>query len=303
MREDKQSVRDMSQGEIDQGRAAHILQVGLADTILGMFKKKLVELGYWDDAMVIVVADHGQAYQPETNNRIVTPQNFGNVAFVPLLIKYPGQKAGSVDDTNVQTIDIAPTVIDVLNIQNTPRMDGRSLLDENAVIPEVKMILSESGMSYEISRKLYDSARENAHKEAAMFFTLHDKRSDLFHYGPGLDYIGKELDTLERYEIRGQVEVRDMEKYQTVDLDDVFIPAFVQGEVIKHPRLDPNDVVVAISINGTVRAATTPYFSSEGKLRFNTILPEDALETSNDLVAVLLAANKNQVNAVLQKPP
>ena len=291
---------DMVKGEINQGRAAHILQVGLADTMLGALKERLVELEYWDDAMVIVLADHGQAYRPKTNNRIVTPENFGNVAFIPLLIKYPGQKAGGVDDTNVQTIDIAPTIIDVLGVQNAPRMDGRSLLDENADIADVKTILSDSGEHYEIARESYDSARAGAHQEAVAFFSLQDKRSDLFQFGAGFDYIGEKLDTLNSYKIQAELEVHDPGKYQSVDTDATFLPVYVQGEVVQQGDLNPEDVVVAISINGIIKAVTTPYFDPEGKLLFNKILPEDALEASNDLVVVLLAANKMQVDSAEQ---
>jgi hypothetical protein len=67
-------------------------------------------------------------------------------------------------------------------------------------------------------------------------------------------------------------------------------PVFVQGEVTVHPELSLSDVVVAIAVNGIIRAVTTPYFSPEGKLLFNKILPEDALGLSNDVVAVLLPA-------------
>jgi hypothetical protein len=300
MQEDKFNVHDMTVGEISQVRAAHILQVGLADRILGSFKHKLIELGYWDDAMVIVVADHGQAYQPKSNNRIVTPQNLGNIAFVPLLIKYPGQKVGVVDDSNVQTIDIAPTIVNELGIQNAPQVDGRSLLDESADIPEMKILLSGSGENYEFSAKAYDVARTNAHKESVVFFSLHDKRSNLFNYGAGLDYVGEKLDTLSKYRVQAQLSVHTPQKYQAVDVDATYLPIFIQGEIVEYSELDPNDVVVAISINGTVRAVTTPYYSSGGVLQFDKILPEDALEPVNDLVAVLLAADQMQVDAVQQ---
>jgi hypothetical protein len=303
IREDRKSALDMSQGEIDQGRAAHILQVGLADKILGMFKEKLVELGYWDDALVIVVADHGQAYQEKKDNRLITPQNVGTVAMVPLLIKYPGQKTGSVDDTNVQTIDIAPTAVDVVNIENAPQMDGRSLIDKDADIPKMKIILSESGEYYDIPRNSYHAARENAHEEAVAFFALDDPRSDLFNYGAGLDYIGENLDSLDKYAIQALLEIHDIGKYLKVNTDAENIPAFVQGEVVQHPNLDPKNVVIAISNNGIVRAVTTPYHDSDGRLIFTKILPEDALVARNDLAATLLVADKLAVEEMQNSSP
>ena len=273
-------------------REAHILQMGLADTMLGDIRAKLVDLELWDDAVVVVVADHGEGYEPNKNNRIITPQNIGYIGFVPLLIKYPGQTKGEIDDTNVQTIDIAPTILDVLNIQNGPRMDGRSLINPEALIPGPKMIMSDSGKKYRIPEDVYTLGRSIAHVKAVRFFDLKDSRSDLFNYGAGLDYVGMKLDDVKEYHIPAQLGIYDSKQYRTIPPDTKYFPALVEGEVLKFPQIAPRNLVVAISINGTIQAVTTPFFSLTRKLRFHKVLPEHAFAETNEIAVVLLPAKK-----------
>jgi hypothetical protein len=99
------------------------------------------------------------------------------------------------------------------------------------------------------------------------------------------------------------LEIHDVGKYLKVNMDAANIPAFVQGEVVQHPNLDPKNVVIAISNNGIIRAVTTPYHDSDGRLLFNKILPEDALVENNDLVATLLVADSLAVEAVQDASP
>jgi hypothetical protein len=47
---------------------------------------------------------------------------------VPLLVKLPGQRDGEIHDTPVQTIDIVPTIAEVLGFPAPWQLDGQSLL-------------------------------------------------------------------------------------------------------------------------------------------------------------------------------
>jgi hypothetical protein len=109
----------------------HLLQVQAADTVLGRIVDKLQATGAWKDSMVIVTADHGVAFKPLEGIRSVTDQNGGNydqILWTPLFVKYPGQAAGRIDDRPAQSIDILPTIADVLKAKIPWRIDGSSLL-------------------------------------------------------------------------------------------------------------------------------------------------------------------------------
>lgn len=284
-------------------REAHILQAGLADTILGEFRAELERLERWDDALVIVVADHGEGYMPGVNNRILTPENLGYVGFVPLVIKYPGQRVGARDDTNVQTIDIAPTILDVIDIQNAPRMDGRSLLDEDAAIPELKYFGSISDDIYKVDETIYTAKRATARRDAARFFSLADPSSDLFNYGAGMDYLGQSQEALTPHALPYQIGVLDLESFQNVDLNAERLPYLMMGEVLNAPELNPEEYVIVMCINGTARAFTPPFYSLEQKLVFQKVLPEGVFEATNTIELLLLPAEIPELGTTLNSTP
>jgi hypothetical protein len=50
--------------------------------------------------------------------------------WVPLFVKAPDQQEGAIDDTNVLTIDVAPTVADLVGVDIPWDVDGRSVLSD-----------------------------------------------------------------------------------------------------------------------------------------------------------------------------
>jgi hypothetical protein len=118
------------------------LQRALAQTItvdrmLGTLLDDLRESGRHDDAMLIVLSDHGLTFEPGAQRRAAErprQESVADVMSVPLFVKYPGQSTGTVDARDVQLVDIVPTLIEVLAVQGTEDWDlvGRSLLAEAA---------------------------------------------------------------------------------------------------------------------------------------------------------------------------
>jgi hypothetical protein len=106
----------------------HLLQVQATDTIVGQILDRLRANGTYDDAMVVVTADHGISFLPDTPKRSPTAANLGPIAWTPLFVKYPGQQAGEVDDRRASSVDVAPTVAEVLGARGDLAFDGRSLL-------------------------------------------------------------------------------------------------------------------------------------------------------------------------------
>jgi hypothetical protein len=67
-----------------------------------------------DNTVMIVGSDHGQIWDP--------------LKRVPLLIRFPhGQYAGKIQ-TNVQNLDIAPTILDYIGLEQPGWMQGKSLI-------------------------------------------------------------------------------------------------------------------------------------------------------------------------------
>jgi hypothetical protein len=116
-----------SQWSADLAKQRHLLQVAAADRLLGQIVAKLKAMGEYDDTMLVVVADHGIAFGPRVGLRGVSDDNFPQIAWVPMLVKAPGQEQGAVDDRPAKTIDIVPTIAESLGIEIPWEVDGRSL--------------------------------------------------------------------------------------------------------------------------------------------------------------------------------
>lgn len=95
---------------------------------LGRWFDELQSKGRFDDALVIVTADHGEEFF-EHGGFSHGYSLHGEVLHVPLFIKFPGQSAAVKISQPVGLADILPTVMEVTGIpvENGPA-DGRSLV-------------------------------------------------------------------------------------------------------------------------------------------------------------------------------
>jgi hypothetical protein len=110
----------------------HLLQVGYTDKLLGKLIARLHKVGLWDKALVIVMPDHGVSFRGGDLRRRPTKSNLADLAFIPLFVKYPGETDGRVVDAHAQTLDVLPTIADVLGIRIPWHVDGASLLKGGA---------------------------------------------------------------------------------------------------------------------------------------------------------------------------
>ena len=105
----------------------HLLQVGYVDHQVGLLLARLRQTGLLDQAMIVVTADHGIAFEVGVKDRrLVTERNVEQIAPIPLFVKAPGQTTGEVDESFVRTIDIVPTMADLLDAEVPWRHDGHS---------------------------------------------------------------------------------------------------------------------------------------------------------------------------------
>jgi hypothetical protein len=102
--------------EADVRRQQHLLQASYADHVVGQILDRLREVDAYDDAVVVVTADHGVAFPVGNLGRRHTTENTVELMWVPLFVKAPGQTTGAVDDSNTEDIDIVPTIASLAGI-------------------------------------------------------------------------------------------------------------------------------------------------------------------------------------------
>lgn len=115
------------------GRQAHVYATQATDHLLGELLDHLEASGQLDDTMLVVTADHGVAFDADLPYRAMTAENADLVGYPPLFIKYPDQRTGATSDIAAETVDIVPTIADVVGIDAPWAFDGVSLRDEAAV--------------------------------------------------------------------------------------------------------------------------------------------------------------------------
>ena len=106
------------------------LQVGYVDRFIGQLLDRLQESKMLNESLLIVTADHGVSFRSGHSRRVPDADNLADIVSIPLFIKYPGQTEGRIDDRNIESVDLLPTVADVLGLQLPEPVDGTSALHE-----------------------------------------------------------------------------------------------------------------------------------------------------------------------------
>jgi len=117
----------------------HAMQVGAADVIVGDLVEHLRSLPTWEETLLVVTSDHGtNLTAPNIGRMRINDDNREEIYRVPLFIKAPGQVEGEgeIHDESAQTLDILPTVIDLLGGETDWDFDGHSLVDGSAASTE-----------------------------------------------------------------------------------------------------------------------------------------------------------------------
>jgi arylsulfatase A-like enzyme/Flp pilus assembly protein TadD len=102
-------------------------EIAYADAALSSFVSYLKKQGWYDQALVIVVSDHGEGlgeHNEDTHGIFL----YDSTTRVPLIVKLPGEQSGNRQlEAQVRTSDILPTVLDLLKLPAAPHLDGKSL--------------------------------------------------------------------------------------------------------------------------------------------------------------------------------
>jgi len=100
------------------------------DHYFGEFIRFLRDKGLYENSMIILVADHGEQFD-EHGFLFHGSTIYNEEIHVPLLIKFPHSKFSGIESNAIVTqVDIVPTILDYLALENQGRMDGISLLSQ-----------------------------------------------------------------------------------------------------------------------------------------------------------------------------
>jgi hypothetical protein len=261
---------------VDQAFQRHVLQVQYTDALVGEFLDALREAGVYDDAVIVITADHGISFRAGEARRTLTPGTMPDLALVPFLVKLPGQRDGAVDDGAVRTVDALPTIAEAAGVELPWDADGMPA-DERPADPDASISMmgdGEPGPEVPL-RELVAALREREAHETRVL------RHGVYAVGPRPDLIG------ERVSGDRSIGVVDAaEEFSSVARGAAVLPVHVSGDVSGAPAGAP----VAVAVNGRV-AATTRVFREGGRLQFAALIPPDSLRVgANDVRIVRIAS-------------
>jgi hypothetical protein len=279
---------------VKESYARHLLQLGFADRLLGTLLARLRRTGIYDDAMIVVVADHGIGFHVGLERRAVRPSNAEDIAPVPLIVKLPGARGRSIVDRHVETIDVLPTMLEAAGLPVPPRVEGTSLLGPAAaqlrratVYHRVGIEQDTVGGRYVFDPRTLARRRDRAVLRKTALFGSGGGRDPaaLYLTGPHPEIVGKPVSKLTvPAPAAGGAFVRID---QADDLEDVrpassYVPGEITGAI--DGGTPGGGRAVALALNGTI-AATGRTFSLEGTPQaenFEMIVPERAFRAGRN---------------------
>ena len=106
------------------------LQIGFVDLQIGQLLDHLEAAGLLNECLLVVAGDHGVSFRPGHSRRVPDAETLPDIMSVPLFIKLPGQTVGRIDDRNVQSIDLLPSIAEALQLPLPNPVDGVSVTKE-----------------------------------------------------------------------------------------------------------------------------------------------------------------------------
>ena len=261
----------------------HLLQVGYTDKLLGKFIARLHRVGLWDKALVIVTPDHGISFRGGDLRRRPTRRNLAELGFTPLFVKYPGQSEGRVvDSRHVTTLDILPTIAEVLGIKIPWRVDGTSALSGGAGSGVVDVAGVREPYAAALAQRRASLARELS------LFGTGDWGARFSGTGPYRRLVGRRVSTLAvatAPAAAAHVDAAGSRFLHRFPRGSALVPSPLAG-TLSGVRIG---APVALALNGRIAAVSVAYRNAGGgPVRFSELVGERAFRTGRNAVRVFV---------------
>jgi len=267
---------------VDIGLQRHLLETGYVDTLLGLITDELKTKGLWDEATVVVTADHGAAFQSRIPRRAAVHKNMGEIASVPLFFKAPGQTRPEVVTEHHCATDILPQISDELGIDypwdkvdcpadkvtvlNSPRGEGTATLAQ------------------------MEAQRQRLINRIQRVFGTDVGWQPTYQFGPRKDLIGKQISQLDvntdiaSHKQRAEPERRNPVKFFQPKSPSVL--GVLQRGYLKN--VDQNRVL-AVAVNDRIEAVGWTFKDGFGfGPGYSILLPPDSLKKGFNKVDIYL---------------
>jgi Sulfatase len=262
------------------------LQIGYADHELGRLFARMRANGTFNKALIAVTADHGISFEVGVKDRrTVTPGNIDEVAPVPMFVKRPGQTKGSTSSVYARTIDLVPTIADILHMPMYGGADGHSAFSR-AVRGRrfVRMINRNFRGTITVSAKHMEARRRALIRRKVALFGQGDIASLYTGIGPNRLLLGK-ASALLRPAGLGKIRstIINGAAMRLVNPRSVVHATQVAGSITGGTKGSQRDLAVAV--NGRIEAVGSSFhLRGSSKEDYAMMVPELALRPGRNVV-------------------
>ena len=284
-------------GLTDHNHLRHLLQVGFTDHELGLLLRRLRRTRLFDRALLVVLADHGYSFDLNVpGRRRVRDTNLEEVAPVPFFVKAPGQSEGHVDDSIVRTLDVVPTVADLLDVQVPWGQDGYSAFSEvTRARDEVALPTRSFRRILSIDREEFEQRREEVRRRRADKFgsgarserLFGDPWASAYRIGPHPELLGRRVPSAAIARSSGvHGELANAGLLADVRPSERILPTRVTGRLQGSPPGAARDL--AVVVNGRIRAVGRSFHLRGRRPEFFSLMvPESALRRGRNRLELL----------------
>jgi hypothetical protein len=286
-----------------QAYQRHLLQVGYVDTLIGKMISKLKHEGVYDQTLIIITADHGVAFIPGDSRRKLTPENKYEIMPVPLIIKIPHQKKKAIIDKNIETIDIFPTVLDVLELDIPWKINGHSAIDFHRPERPEKVCFKQNRMEktskLQYEKNFLGHLQSIVNKKVELFGSGNsellynfDRHSDLIGHSVNKAFIKNDTPPMS-IEINNQIRSQIESNTKTP-----LSPIPVSGNIYATSPQNFNTLNLALVSNDTVISVTKAYKNNAYEGAFLFFAAPSFQSKINDLNVFIISEKDNRIHFI-----
>jgi hypothetical protein len=271
----------------DHNEQRYLLQLGFVDRLLGRLVARLKSQGMYDHTLIVVTADHGFAWQVGVpTRRLLSLSNVDELAPVPLFVKKPRQRRGRVNDALARTLDVTPTIADVLNVPLGYPTDGHSAFSRAVrARHEVSLPKRDFSSIVRISPERWKARRRALVRRRLRHLGSGDWASLYTSLGPNHSLIGQDVGSA-RSAPGTRATIALERSFAHVRRSSGVVPCQIAGRI--HGSGAKSERDLAIAVNGRIEAVGRSFHLQGEKVEsYSVMVPEDALREGRNTVEVL----------------
>lgn len=272
----------------EQGWQRYLLQLGHLDALIGQLMERLRADHLFDESLLILMGDHGVSFTPRHSRRSPSGANLPEILSVPLFVKLPHQHEGGISDRNVESIDVLPTIAEVLGMELPQPVDGESFLTESAprrprktMNAEGKLVMVDAGFParFTVAERLWRT-----------FGT--ENWDQVYRVGPHQELVGQSVSQLAITPGSG-VELESRRPFQFDTAEPVRLCRCLYEGAVRTAGNSSQPLVLAAAVNGRIVGVTRTYRQRGIEDRWTLLLPEASLPTDEHPLQMFVLREAN----------